>query len=265
VPRTSEHAAAAVAGLARASQRQLLKLAAAGENTSDAAEQAINRLSAFTEVNNNSAADRTAALAGAELVLTYAPKRAAEAEVWLKEALSSAGDADADWKAAAQAQLAIALTSQGGKAEESLELLRQLGADRSRLSGDLRDALARAEAESLAASGRRDEALALYRKLVAAHPDSGPLQEGYAALLLAGDDKDSLTVALAQWRIIASRSKPRTDRWWQAKYSVALAQFKLGDKAGAATLLRYVLHTPPGLAGTAWEEKFTALLEECER
>jgi hypothetical protein len=264
VSRTSEQAAAAVAGLARTSHRHLAELAAAGEPTSEAADKAIDRLRAYSDDKDDSAVDGAAALSAAELVLAYQPQRTSEAGVWLKEALATAADADSTWRAAAQAQLAIVLAAQAGKAEEALDLLRQLGGERSRLSRDLQERVARAEAESLAAAGRRDEALALYQKLVAAHPDSGPIQEGYAELLLEGDDKDSLTAALAQWRIIAKRAKPQSDLWRKAKYSVALAQFKLGDKAGAATLLRYVLHTPPGLAGTAWEEKFAALLKQCE-
>jgi hypothetical protein len=50
----------------------------------------------------------------------------------------------------------------------------------------------------------------------------------------------------------------------QAKYSVALAQLKLGDKASAAALLAYVLETPPGLAGNAWEAKYRDLLAKCQ-
>ena len=265
VSRTSEQAAAAAIGLARASHRHLAALAAAGEPTSEAAEKAIDRLRAFRDAKDNSAAGRAAALAASELVLAYQPLRTSEAEAWLKEALASADDADPTWHAAAQAQLAIALASQAAKADEALAMLRQLGGERARLSRDLQERVARAEAESLAAAGRRDEALTLYAKLVAAHPDSGPIQEGYAELLLAGEDKQSLTAALAQWRIIASRARPRTELWRKAKYSVALAQLKLGDKAGAAALLRYVLSTPPGLAGTEWEAKYTALLEQCSR
>jgi hypothetical protein len=265
VPPMSEHLAAAVAGLVRASQRELADLAAAGESASDAADKAIGRLREIIEIKDNAAAQRAAALAAAELVLAWQPQRAAEAEAWLKDALAGGADADAGWQAAAQAQLVIALTQQPGKADDALAVLRQIGEDRSRLSKELAVSLSRAQADALAAAGRRSEALAAYRRLVAAHPDSGAIQEGYATLLLAGDDRDSLATALARWRIIASRAKPRSELWKQAKYSVALAQFKLGDKAAAATLLRYVLETPPGLGGSAWEEKYRALLKQCSQ
>ena len=102
-----------------------------------------------------------------------------------------------------------------------------------------------------------------YAQLVKEQPDNGTIQEDYADLLLAGTDKASLTAALSQWRIIASRTKPRTPRWFKAKYSVSLAQLQLGDKAGAATLLRFLLETPPGLKGTGWEEPFGKLLAKC--
>jgi hypothetical protein len=72
-----------------------------------------------------------------------------------------------------------------------------------------------------------------------------------------------LRQALDRWRFIAGRTKPRTARWLEAKYSVALAQFKLGDRAGAATLLRFLLETPPGLKGTEWEGAYADLLRKC--
>jgi predicted Zn-dependent protease len=221
----------------------------------------------------------------------------------LEQALSQSPDAPAPWKAAAQAQLVIALAGQANRHDEVPAMLRTIGADspaqilavlhglslsaqrsrsedrpriaklqllaaallapaRSQLTPEDQQTLDRAGAEALAAADRRDEALDAYKSLAAAHPDSGAIRQGYAELLLAGDDKASLEAALAQWRIIASRSRPRTDRWYQAKYSIAQAQFKLGDKAGAATLLRYTLETPPGLADTGWEQRFQELLKE---
>jgi hypothetical protein len=82
---------------------------------------------------------------------------------------------------------------------------------------------------------------------------------------LAAGDAASLKLALDRWRIIASRSKPRTPRWFKAKYSVALAQFRQNDRSGAATLLKFLLETPPGLKGTEWEARCTDLLRQCEK
>lgn len=72
-----------------------------------------------------------------------------------------------------------------------------------------------------------------------------------------------LEQGLGEWRKIASRTRPRTERWLRAKYHVALAQFKLGDVAAATTLLRYMLEAPPGLEGTTWEQPYEALLARC--
>ena len=44
---------------------------------------------------------------------------------------------------------------------------------------------------------------------------------------------------------------------------MALAHYKLGDRATAAKQLRYLLETPPGLAGTEWEQSFRDLLRKC--
>ena len=39
---------------------------------------------------------------------------------------------------------------------------------------------------------------------------------------------------------------------------------RLIDKEAAA-VLRYTLELPPGLAGTVWQDKYEALLRECQR
>jgi hypothetical protein len=124
--------------------------------------------------------------------------------------------------------------------------------------------MSRVECEALAAAARRDEALAAYARLAAAQPEDAAVQEGYAAVLLDSTDSNQLAQALDQWRLVAAKSKPRTPLWQRAKYSVALAQFKLGDRAGAAALLRYVLETPPGLAGSECDAKYRDLLRQCQ-
>jgi hypothetical protein len=123
--------------------------------------------------------------------------------------------------------------------------------------------LDRVQAEALASMGRREEALTVYAELAKAHPNDGFVQEGFAKLLLASSDPTQLRQALDRWRLIASRTTPRTPRWLEAKYSIALAQFKLGDRADAATLLRFLLETPPGLKATEWETTYSDLLRKC--
>ena len=146
-----------------------------------------------------------------------------------------------------------------------LATLELLAPQRQRLNKEDVLALDRIQAEALAAANRRDEALRLYSRLAKENPSHGGIQEAYGDLLLAGGEKESLTAAVTQWRIVAARSKSRTERWFKAKYSVALAQSKLGDKAAAASILEYTLKTPPGLDGTAWKARYEALLDACRK
>jgi hypothetical protein len=124
--------------------------------------------------------------------------------------------------------------------------------------------LQRVRAEALVLAGSRSEAMAAYAELAKENPNSGTIQEAYAELLLDGDDEDSWRAALDQWRRVASRSQARTDRWYKAKYSVALALFKLGEKQEAADRIRYLQVIPPGLEDTPWKDRFLELLQRCE-
>ena len=250
-------------------------------------------------------ADRTAALAAAELIVAYQPGSASDAEELLRRSLVGAFDAPPLWQIAAQAQLVVAVAAQGGRQRDALTELDAIGAasadqmlavlaglsqvaerspERSRaqianvqlaavamiakardpLNREQQVTLARVEAEALAATGRRDQALVAYEQLAKSDLASGAVQAGYARMLIASSDPAQLRQALDQWRIVANRSQPRTPRWFEAKYSVALAQFKLGDRAEATTLIRYFLETPPGLSGTEWDAKFRELLRRCE-
>lgn len=311
VSRDSPQYPTAITALARFWHQRLAKLVAARQPTTEPAAEAIRTFSAALRGPKNALpelwtdADRTAAVAIAELIATYEPTRAAEAEQVLRAALA-AGEPPAAWRTAAQAQLVVALAGQAGREAEAAELLRQISAasppqllavldglsqvaarsqntsrpaiataqliavsllepHRQALSATEQLALSRVHAEALAAMGRRDEALVAYAQLAKANPDSGPIQEAYAALLLDSKDAAQLRQALDQWRLVASKSQPRSPRWQQAKYSVAKAQFKLGEPAAAATLLRFILETPPGLAGSEWEPRYRELLRQCER
>jgi hypothetical protein len=82
--------------------------------------------------------------------------------------------------------------------------------------------------------------------------------------LLDSDDKSYWQQALDQWRRVAARTRPRTDRWFHAKYSVALAQFKLNDKQGAAKLIRY-LQATEDLKRSGIEKEFDDLLSQCSQ
>ncbi len=145
-------------------------------------------------------------------------------------------------------------------AEVQLAAIGMLEKSRGQLSTSDQLSVSQSHAAALAAAGRTAEALAAYARLAKAYPESGAIQEGYATLLLDSDDPAQLKQALDRWRAIAGKSRPHTPRWLQAKYSIALAQFKLGDRAGAATLLRYILETPPGLKQSEWQQRYEALL-----
>jgi hypothetical protein len=250
-------------------------------------------------------ADRTAALEMAKILLDYRPDKYRQAESILLTALDHAGDAPAPWKSEVQSQLVLAIAGQAGRRDDALAMLSQIGqaspeqlldllgglsavvsrsrkdvrpqiasiqlqaADllwpqRSKLAKSAALNLARIRAEALAAIGKRAEALAAFSALAKENLDSAAIQEGYAELLLAGD-ATSIKQSLDQWRRILSRAKPRSELWFRSKYSVALAQYKLGERKEAAAVLRYTLELPPGLQGTAWQEKYEALLRECER
>lgn len=135
---------------------------------------------------------------------------------------------------------------------------------RAKLTAVQQLALSRIHAEALLAAGKPAEALAAYEALAKQQPGSAAIQEGYAVALASSDDRATLTKALAQWRSVAQRTKPQTDRWYRAKYEVAHLNFRLGDKAQAAQLIKYLQATPPGLAGTPLERQFAELLSKCE-
>jgi len=168
-----------------------------------------------------------------------------------------AGLADVVKKSAANERPAVATLL--------LEAIESLSRDRSQLDRSAQVQLDQIHADALLAAGRASEALNLMARLARENPDSGQIQERHASILVEVGDPKALQQGLDEWRKIAARSKPRTERWLRAKYSVALAQFKLGDVAGATTLLRYMLETPPGLKGSAWQERYEALLTRCRQ
>jgi hypothetical protein len=250
-------------------------------------------------------ARQAAALVAAQWLLEQGGTGPPQATSLLSEALSQWAEAPEAWRNEASALLVAALASQPerrAEAEQQLErvgrdptqllsLLDRLAAVSQQLHREQRDELAALQlkvidritpssaklspsqqqqlallhAETLAAAGEREQALAKFAPLVEAHPNRGDVQETYAALLAAGTDRPSREAALVKWRQVAAKSKPRSERWWRAKYAVASLQKELGDAAAAATLCRYLLETPPGIADAQWKARFTALLQACGR
>lgn len=99
------------------------------------------------------------------------------------------------------------------------------------------------------------------------HSNSAIIQEAFADYLSQasnlGPGYPSRGAALDQWRLVASRSEPKSDRWYRAKYHVALIQFQMGQKAEAAKLIDYLDALPPGLKGAPLEAEFRALRKQC--
>jgi hypothetical protein len=122
--------------------------------------------------------------------------------------------------------------------------------------------IAHNRARALVTVGDRSAAQELYARLADEHPNNGSLQEEYAQLLLDSDDETSWPKSLDRWRRVASRTRPRTSRWYRAKYSIALAQHKLNDDAGAIKLIRYLQATEE-LKQSGLEQEFAELLSRC--
>jgi tetratricopeptide (TPR) repeat protein len=134
-------------------------------------------------------------------------------------------------------------------------------------AGAMKDSAAarRAAADALAAAGRRDEALAAYRALVAEFAADAAVQRGYAALLAAGNDRQSLAAALDQWRLVESKTRPATADWFSAKYEVAALHERLGDKQQALRVVTLLAALYPDLGGAEMKSKFDALRRRCQQ
>jgi tetratricopeptide (TPR) repeat protein len=119
------------------------------------------------------------------------------------------------------------------------------------------------KAEALAASGRIDEALALYRSLVRQYPNNREIHFDMAQLLLDGGTKSASQQALDEWSRIAKRCRRGTEEWYRAKYSIALAYYKLGKRTEAVKRIRYWKATSD-IDQSDWKARFDKLLAKCE-
>lgn len=126
-----------------------------------------------------------------------------------------------------------------------------------------------AYADGLQAKGDAKTAQ-VYAEIAKKHANSAVAQEAYAMYLTSEAETGIIErtqfaqKALDQWRLVASRSEPRSERWFRAKYFVAKTQFQMGDKINAAKLIDLLDATPPGLKGAAMEEEFRALRKLCD-
>lgn len=144
-----------------------------------------------------------------------------------------------------------------------LEVVHRLETYGSQLSEPERTLISLARADALACTDQRDKAIEVYRQLAHEQVNNGSVQERYASLLLESADRRHWTEALDQWRNVLQRSRDQSDRWYRAKYAVALAHYKLGDKERAAKMIRLTRALYPELGGPAMREQFVDLLERC--
>ncbi len=126
-----------------------------------------------------------------------------------------------------------------------------------------RIALRLIEANALRLTGKAADSLTIIRTLAEAHPNDGRVQRRYAELLLQQPDDESLQMALKKYREIVRRSPPQTNAWFSAKYGQAKSQFKLGNAARAAQMVRMLRVLHPELGGTELRKRFEKLLAEC--
>lgn len=106
----------------------------------------------------------------------------------------------------------------------------------------------RVRVQKLTNQGNRQQALALYRKLIADAPDDAKLLESYATLLATGKDKAELREALKAWHTLEKRSKPGGPRWWRGRRARLELLDSLGEGGQAKKLrqLTKILHSKSG-------------------
>ena len=250
-----------------------------------------------------SKAQRTAALSVAKLHLNYNSAGAARCETILRAAIGGLPPASEDWLAQAQAWLVVALATQPTKQAEAQIELQKVGGTRPqelykmlmalsdlssaaapamqkslanlRLSGtdaldgskelqpEQQQAVLFERADALEILGRTPEAIQLLRQLAQRSPRDGRIQERYGDALIESKDRPTLEQALTQWRLVSQKSSPKSERWFKAKYHIALALFRLGDRKRAADVLG-VLQLTTDLNATKWGDDIRALLKLCQ-
>jgi len=220
---------------------------------------------ALTKSPDADPAWRNSAQALLVAALAAQPSRLAEAEKILRDL----ADGSPEDLLEMIAGLAAAAESASPAGQERLAQLQLRAIDivspkRKSLSPAAQKKLDTIRAVALFASNDRAQAKAAFQALIAAHPRDGDVAERFAEFLLAGADVASRQQALDQWRRVAKGSRPRTPRWWRAKYNTAKAMFLLNDKKAAADLIEYLQTTPPGLQGVELRPEFEKLLALCK-
>jgi hypothetical protein len=178
----------------------------------------------------------------------------AEADAWLRRVHKG--------KPAEREQLLLTslnrLRTQPGVCAEANRLLRSLGA----LEGEIRQDAQTAVA--LAAAGRNDEALQLYRQLASERPDDRGVQIAYAKLLGASSQAEDREAALGRWRLIEARSEAGSDVWFEARLERLRLLIATGKKADAKKLLALTRLLAPGHGGDEQRAEFEKIARQLE-
>lgn len=130
-------------------------------------------------------------------------------------------------------------------------------------SAALRKSYSIARAQSLAAMGRTSEAIKDFQKLLT--QDENNLTAKAALARLLSVDPSQREIALSQWRSIASRTKPQSEIWFEAKLNVAKILVAENRKDDAQKMLRYLQAVPPGWDQSTFKTAFDELLRECSK
>ena len=113
------------------------------------------------------------------------------------------------------------------------------------------------EAAALEDSGQQPAAIALWRKIAAASPQSGAAQQALAEALERGGRREDWQAALDQWRRVAAKSPPRGDRWFRAKLGAVQQLVRLDQRSEAETLVRFLIESPPAIPAV-WRTRLEA-------
>ncbi|MCA9262917.1 MAG: hypothetical protein KDA60_03675 [Planctomycetales bacterium] len=133
------------------------------------------------------------------------------------------------------------------------------------VAADVASQRERFRAEALVAAGESSRAISDFTSLAEQYPNDAEVQETYARLLLQSSDPAHKRKSLEQWRLILSRSRPQSERWFTAKYSIAQAHFDLGERDQAEQIIRLQKALYPDLGGEELRRQFDRLLLQCER
>ena len=111
----------------------------------------------------------------------------------------------------------------------------------------------------------QEQAIQVYRNWAKQRPNDERTQIRLAQLLLGSQLVASQSQALAQWRLVAQRTRPETDGWFQAKFGLAAAHFRSGDKKQACDIIRLTQSLHPAMGGDKRKAEFMQLLNQCEQ